>query len=343
MFEIASPKNEATQLSIAIIGCGKLGTALLRGLISPQIYRSGMLNDGQLEKSGISIEISHIYATVSRSSSLERIHSAVRSTKHAPELERPGPQVIVGLQQDNVQFVKDADVVILGCKPISLKEVVGDPAIREALYPIRNKKILISILGGVSTSRIEKVLYPPNDQTSVGTKSHSPGGCTLIRAIPNIAARIQESMTVLAFPSSTILAEDHDRNSTRMLVDNLFKRVGSTIWIAQSQMNHASALCASALAFYARMIAAAAEGVKGNADGLSEEDAIFISAHAARGACGLILNGEDPEYIEAEVATKGGSTIAGLNILEDRAVTTAIRDAVVQTTIATKNLTASLD
>ena len=343
MFDIVPPKYEAAQLSIAIIGCGKLGTALLRGFISPKNCHSGIFKDGQLEKSGISIEISRIYATVSRSSSLECIHSAVRSTKHALELESPGPQVIVGLQQDNVQFVKDADVVILGCKPHSLKEVVGDPAIREALCTIRNKKILISILGGVSTSRIEKVLYEPNDQSSVGTILNNSGGCTLIRAIPNIAARIQESMTVLAFPSSKILAEDHDRNSTRMLVDNLFKRVGSTIWIAQSQMNHASALCASALAFYARMIAAAAEGAKGNTNGLSEEDAIFISAYTARGACGLILNGEDPEYIETQVATKGGSTIAGLNILKDRAVATAIRDAVVQTTIATKNLTASLD
>ncbi|MCJ1350960.1 MAG: delta 1-pyrroline-5-carboxylate reductase [Icmadophila ericetorum] len=341
MPEIAPIKNEATRLSIAIIGCGKLGTALLRGFLSLDDHFPTTLKGAHLHRSKFPLDISHIYATVTSSSSLERIYSVTRSAENTLESGRLVPQVIVGLQEENARFVEEADLVILGCKPQILKEVLGDSTVQKALVYSRKEKTLVSILGGVPISEIEDVLYQHEDSTPGRISSWKSGRCLLIRAIPNIAARIQGSITVLASSPSLVQARDHDGGAAIALVDNLFKHVGSTKWIAESQMNHASALCASALAFYARIIAAAADGAKGDGEGLSDEDAIQISAHAARGACGLILDGECPEFVESQVATKGGSTMAGLKLLDDRGVITAMRDAVEQTAIATKNLTAS--
>ena len=333
-------------VSVAIIGCGKLGTALIRGFLCHGEPLRNVTQLPHLPAVVAPLEISHIFATVRQQSSQERVQNSIK-IEQASILDSGHRvmQVTVQLQSQNCQAINDADIVILGCKPSAYKEVLGKKGIRKGLLEGIKRKIFISILGGVTTHDLENAIFQVSHQASLSNQypsilSNYRDRCLVIRAIPNIAARIRESMTVLALPAS--FDNNEDGKHRRSIVDLLFQRVGLTKWVAESQMNHASALCASALAFYTNLIAAAAEGALGNGDGLSQADALQISAQAARGASGLILSGEDTKHITDEVATKGGSTMAGLKILEQRDSIAAIRDAIEETAIATKALASSL-
>ena len=249
------------------------------------------------------------------------------------------PHVSVGLQDQNGPAAQEADIVILGCKPHAFKDVLRDQEVRKALIQGKKGKTLVSILGGVTISQLASCLYKFDLETT-GTEHlpnmvNSKPRCTIIRAIPNIAARIHESMTILSSSSSSTQLSDEDS-----VVSHLFSLLGPVKRLPEAQINYASTLAASSLAFHANIISAAADGAlgSGNGEGLSREDAVWISAQAARGASGLVVVGEDPWHIVGEVATKGGSTAAGLDVMERRGVGAAVAEAVQECTRATAQL-----
>ena len=235
--------------------------------------------------------------------------------------------------------------MILGCKPTAYNDILGDAEVREALLEggggegTEKGKVLVSILGGVTIAQLEDCLYRSSEKGGDEEKlrvEELRKRCVVVRAIPNIAARIRQSVTVL----SASRRDDGREEDARLL----FEQVGPTIYLPEAQLNHASALAASSLAFYASIISAAADGAMGREDkgegreGLSKEDAAFISAQAARGTSGLVITGEDPEDLLGEVATKGGSTAAGLEVMRKRGVREAVTEAVDECARVTANL-----
>jgi pyrroline-5-carboxylate reductase len=230
--------------------------------------------------------------------------------------------------------------VILGCKSSTFKDVLSDNDVRTGLLGSGKRKTLVSVLGGVTVAQLEGCLYESKNQQITGLK-HLPGVndserlCTVIRAIPNMAARNQESMTILSSSHPSVQPEVGERE-----VDRLFALLGPTKNLPEAQLNHASALAASSLAFYANIISAAADGALGgeNGQGLSREDAIWISAQAVRGTSGLMIAGQHPSDVVADVATKGGSTAAGLKVMEKTGIMEAVTAAVEECARATASL-----
>jgi pyrroline-5-carboxylate reductase len=218
---------------------------------------------------------------------------------------------------DNVKAVQEADVVLLGCKPQMFREVLGAPGIKEALAG----KMLISILAGVEAELIEELLYrgeaPPN-------------ACRVVRAMPNTASFVRESMTVIA-TSTPPLPTEWDN-----LITWIFSRIGRVVQLPPSAMDASTALCGSGPAFMALILESLADG--GVAMGLPRAEAQLMAAQVMKGTAGLVVAGEHPAILRDKVSTPGGCTIGGLLVLEEGRVRGTVARAVREATVVASQL-----
>jgi pyrroline-5-carboxylate reductase len=199
---------------------------------------------------------------------------------------------------DNRQAVASADAVLVGVEPQQINALLTE--IRPALKPGRH--VLVSVVSGVSLREINAVL---------GKKIQ------VVRAMPNIAAAIGESITCLAFDP------ERTRPETKALVRSLFEPVGKVMVIDEEQMIAATVLGACGIAFFLRAIRAASQG--GIEVGFHSQDALVIAAQTARGAASLLLRSDHhPESEIDRVTTPRGCTISGLNQMEHEGFSSAM-------------------
>lgn len=206
--------------------------------------------------------------------------------------------------KDTKDLVSKSDVVILAVKPQDLEHVLKE---------IRNYvsgKLVISIAAGFSTKHIEKTL----------------GSVRVIRVMPNIAARIGESVTCLC---KGIFATEEDLN----LAQELFYYLGTTRIIEEDMMNAATAISGSgpAYVFYfieknafetgsipeharhdmMRRLEKAAEDL-----GFDTETAAFLAANTVNASISLLLKTKlPPSELRKQVTSKGGTTEAAIEVL----------------------------
>ena len=203
-----------------------------------------------------------------------------------------------------------------------VKAILEEEGIREAL----KGKLLISILAGVPVSQIEDILYG-----SVSSKDpESEGRCRIVRAMPNTASLIRESMTVIA---NTTPPLPPDLNA---LVTWIFTRIGRVVHLPPAHMDASTALCGSGPAFFALVLEAIADGAV--AMGLPRAEAQFMAAQTMRGTSGLVLNGEHPALVREKVSTPGGCTIGGLLVLEEGRVRGTVARGLREATVVASQL-----
>jgi len=188
---------------------------------------------------------------------------------------------------NNNEAVENADIVILGVLPQKIDEVLFQ--IKDSL---RSNQVIISMVTGVKISQI---------QDKIGTN------IPVLRAMPNTAIAIRESMTCIA---TTANYKDHISD-----VQEMFEQVGETVIINEDQMTSATALCACGIAFFLRAIRAASQG--GTEIDFHAGEALKMAAQTAKGAAALLLeNHSHPEDEIDKVTSPKGCTIAGLNEME---------------------------
>ena len=189
---------------------------------------------------------------------------------------------------------------------VSVEPHHADDVLREiapALNPGRH--VLISVMAGISIGQLRKHL-----------------GTTLpiVRAMPNTAIAIRESMTCLA--------TDHTDAGPIEQAKVIFDTVGKTLMISEEQMTSATALGACGIAFFLRAIRAASQG--GIEIGFSSTAALIIAIQTAKGAaCLLQTMDKHPESEIDRVTTPRGCTIAGLNQMEHEGFSSAIIKGIV--------------
>jgi pyrroline-5-carboxylate reductase len=195
---------------------------------------------------------------------------------------------------NNLEAIKNAKLIILAVLPQKINAVL-----EELKTTINSNQLLISLVSGVSISEIQAV---------IGNE------IPIIRAMPNTAIAIRESMTCI---STTIKWEDKLNE-----VEELFNLVGETAIINEEKMTSATALCACGIAFFLRAIRAASQG--GNEIDFHASEALKMAAQTAKGAAGLLLtNGSHPEDEIDKVTSPKGCTIAGLNEMEHNGFSSA--------------------
>lgn len=251
-------------------------------------------------------------ACVRSDSSAKRVRDAL--SEHAAKVKV--------VQNDNLAAVQEAQVILLGCKPYMIKDVLGQPGMADAL----KGKMLISVCAGVTAEHMEIAIHGEVPKTS----PEEDGRCRVVRAMCNTAALIRESMTVIGITDPPLSAKE------KTLVTWMFKQVGEVTHLPASAMDASTALCGSSPAMFALMLEAAIDG--GVAMGLPRVEAQKMAVQSMRGTTGLVLSGEHPALLREKVCTPGGCTIGGLLVLEEGRARGTISRAIREATVVASQL-----
>lgn len=183
------------------------------------------------------------------------------------------------------------DAVLLGVKPQALDEIAGQ--VSPAIGP---ETVVLSILAGVELDTLASRL-PEN------------GG--IVRIMPNLAAAIGKSPLALVGHRLDQAGRD--------AVTALLQPLGMPEWLDdESLFDAVTALAGCAPAFVYRFIDALAAGAA--ALGLDEEQAERLALATVEGAALLAAGSSDsPGDLARRVASPGGATQAGLDVLDDGA------------------------
>lgn len=199
-----------------------------------------------------------------------------------------------GISADNSEAIEGAEVIVLAVLPQQIRKVMEEIAPK-----ILPNQIIVSVASGVSCQDIKAILGEDK---------------TVIRAMPNTAIAIGQSMTCIATDNAT------DGDVKR--IEHIFEAVGSVIVIQEDLMTSATALCACGIAFFLRAIRAASQG--GVEIGFHAHDALKMAIQTAKGAADLLLQTKNhPESEIDKVTSPKGCTIAGLNEMEHNGLSSA--------------------
>jgi len=193
----------------------------------------------------------------------EHILITKRNIKTLVALEKKG----VLVSDNNEEAVQFADLVILAVKPFQVDDILG----KLAPLLLSDRHVLVSVVTGITTAHMLQ---------AVGKKM------SVIRAMPNTAIAIQESMTCLA---------SHDVTKEQIAyVEDLFSQLGKVVWIDEKLMDAATVLGACGTAYAMRYIRANIQG--GIEIGFDAATASLIAAQTVKGAAELLLiKGAHPE------------------------------------------------
>lgn len=215
-----------------------------------------------------------------------------RNTSTLAEFEAKG----VHVHTDNLIAAQYADIVLLGVKPYNVAKILEE--IKPALDP--KKQIVVSLATGVTLKEMYEVIDPKT---------------VTFRAMPNIAADIQESITC-------ICQEQANPKEIEMITE-LFDSIGFTITIDESLMEAATVLGACGIAYVLRFMRAMIQG--GIQIGFDSVTASKIVNQTVKGAAELMIQKNiHPEAAIDKVTTPKGCTIVGLNEMEHQGFSSAM-------------------
>lgn len=218
----------------------------------------------------------------------------------------------LGIQtcRDNREAMGRAEVALIAVKPQDAPVLLQD--MQAAAHP---GLLVVSIAAGVRLATIEEALPP---------------GVPVVRVMPNTPAFVLEGMAVVA--RGRHASADHEA-----IVQRIFECVGRVQCLPESKMDAVTALSGSGPGYVALMIEALADG--GVAAGLPRDTALQLAAQTVLGTGKLVLERNlHPGVLKDMVASPGGTTIAGLQELEQGAVRGSIIRAVVAATRRSEDL-----
>ena len=198
------------------------------------------------------------------------------------------------------ELVGTSDVVILAVKPHVIPVVLAP--LQDVLAA--RKPLVVSIAAGLTTTRLESLL---------------PDGTRVVRAMPNMAAAVRESMTALTAGAA---ASEEDLELTASLMG----RVGRTMVLDEKDFSAFTALAGSSPAFIFTFIEALARG------------GVDVVTQALLGSASMVRReaerraedgtGRTLADLLDTACSPGGTTVAGLIAMEGAGFSPAVIEAV---------------
>jgi pyrroline-5-carboxylate reductase len=192
-----------------------------------------------------------------------------------------------------------ADIVFLAVKPYHCEELF------EKIKPMVNEhQIFVSLMAGVT---IEKI------QTLLGVNK-------VIRTMPNLPAKVGKGVTSFTESSSISRVE-------LLMIRNLLDTTGESIHVKNEEfINKSTGISGSGPAYIFYFMQSMLEAAKKM--GFSDNDSKVLVSNTFEGAVKLFNDSNlTPETWMDRVASKGGTTRAALDSMEDNNVKELIKDA----------------
>jgi pyrroline-5-carboxylate reductase len=208
-------------------------------------------------------------------------------------------QVAAKTLPSNLAVVERASVIFLATKPQSMAAVFA-----ELSGKVSPDKLFVSIAAGVPIAKLSEGLKSPR----------------VVRVMPNTPALVGEGASAYALGPGATAADSQ-------LVGQLLSAVGKALVVEEKLLDAVTGLSGSGPAFVYVMIEALSDG--GVRMGLPRDVAAALAAQTVRGAAAMVIEtGEHTSVLKDRVASPGGTTIAGLQVLEDRGLRAALIAAV---------------
>lgn len=204
----------------------------------------------------------------------------------------------------NILAAELAEFVFLGVKPNRMASVLSEigPALRQRRDPF----VLVSMAAGVTTGQICEMVGSP---------------CPIIRIMPNTPSAVGQGL-ILYDTNGRVTDGDLER------FVKLMSGAGTLDRLEEPLIDAGSAVAGCGPAFAALFLEGLADG--GVACGLPRDKALFYAAQMLAGSARLLLDtAQHPGSMKDAVCSPGGSTIAGVRVLEQRSLRAAAMDAVI--------------
>lgn len=203
------------------------------------------------------------------------------------------------MAMSNRELVALSDAILLCVKPGDALEAV------ERVADLLEGKLLVSIVAGLSLEALEG---------KAGSRAR------VIRVMPNTPALVFKAASAYALGK---MADSGDG----AFVEKLFGGVGFIGRVEEKLLDAVTGLSGSGPAYAYLMIEALADG--GVLMGLPRGLSLTLAAQTVMGAAEMVLKvGAHPAMLRDAVTSPGGTTIAGLEVLEEAAVRAALMRAV---------------
>jgi pyrroline-5-carboxylate reductase len=266
-------------VSVAVLGAGKMGGILLQAFLKQNLFAP------------------------------EQIHATVAHAERAVALST---QWGVDVSTDNVEAVRNADLILVGVKPFQVPDLIEQ--IRPVLTPA---KAIVSFAASVKTRTIED---------AAGME------IAVIRAMPN-------TPSALGAGAAGLCRGRFVKPKQMEVAERIFETVGRTVVVDEKHMDAVTGLSASGPAYIYIIIEALAEaGVK---VGLPRDTATQLAAQTTFGAAKMVLEtGYHPALLKDAVTTPAGCTIDGILELEEGGLRVTLIKAVMRATQRAKELAA---
>ncbi len=200
------------------------------------------------------------------------------------------------------QKIESAHIIVLAIKPQDFKNAATE--LSQYLQAIAHGPAILSIAAGIQIADMSRWL--------------EYSAC--IRAMPNTPALINQGITGLFAPAC--ISEQQ-----RQYAQTIGSAVGKVIWVPnESQMDAVTALSGSGPAYVFAFLEALQAG--GEKMGLTPEIARELAYQTLMGATALALqSSESPMSLRQKVTSKGGTTAAALEVLDQQRWSAILQEA----------------
>lgn len=191
---------------------------------------------------------------------------------------------------DNSHLAGQCDIIVLATKPHHVTGVLAE--IRENL--ISERHLIVSICAGVRTLTIEDAAGP---------------GVRVVRVMPNTPA-------LIGCGSAAIAGGKNVGDADLKTVSQIFDSVGTSVILHEEKLDAVTGVSGSGPAYVFRFMEALLAAAEDQ--GLSRQEAATLVPQMVLGAVRMAVEGDRGlvELREA-VTTPGGTTAAGLRVLEE--------------------------
>jgi pyrroline-5-carboxylate reductase len=207
----------------------------------------------------------------------------------------------------------DTDLLILAVKP----QIIGQ-VLESIAHQAHERLVVVSIAAGITTEFILSKLKGP---------------ARVIRAMPNAAAMVSAAATAVCKAGA---ADDKDL----ALAVDLFNAVGTAVPVDEKMMNAVTALSGSGPGYLFVIMEALTDG--GVLMGMDRPTARALAVQTVLGAATVAASGNIAfSELKDRITSPGGTTIAGLQVLESGGLRGLIMDAIEAATLRAEELQTS--
>ncbi|MCI1722227.1 MAG: pyrroline-5-carboxylate reductase [Lachnospiraceae bacterium] len=221
------------------------------------------------------------------------------TAKTQKSLERAEENFGIRTISDNQKACEGADIVVLAVKPQMFGEVLPEIA-----GSLTEKQIILSIAAGRTLDTLEGFLGSDKK---------------IVRAMPNTPAMVGEGITGFCVNS-------HVKAADKKTVLSILNSFGEAEEVPEKLMDVVGSVSGCSPAFVYLFIEAMADAAV--ADGMPRKMALHFASQAVLGSAKMVLaTGQHPGELKDAVCSPGGSTIEGVQVLEEDGFAGTVMDA----------------